>query len=135
MIHSVLFFFFLMIRRPPRSTRTDTLFPYTTLFRSNIGGFVAGQPLNMDGTEGPRVQSTRDLVAELLLRIDLPCAFQDERMSTRAVERAMIDEADLPRGKRRKANDSAAAAWILQTSEERRVRKGWVSTCNPRWSP
>src|SRR3546814_8330460 len=61
----------------------------------NIGGFVAGLPLNMDGTEGPRVQSTRDLVAELLLRIDLPCAFQDERMSTRAVERALIDEADL----------------------------------------
>src|SRR3546814_14290041 len=69
----------------------------------NIGGFVAGLPLNMDGTEGPRVQSTRDLVAELLLRIDLPFAFQDERMSTRAVERAMIDAAELTRRQRHKA--------------------------------
>jgi len=82
----------------------------------NIGGFVIGLPLNMDGTEGTRVQSTRDLTAELLLRIDLPCVFQDERMSTQAVERAMIDEADLTRGKRRKSIDSAAAAWILQAA-------------------
>jgi len=82
----------------------------------NIGGFVIGLPLNMDGTEGRRVQATRDLTAELLLRIDLPTIFQDERMSTQAVERAMIAEADLTRAKRRKAIDSAAAAWILQAA-------------------
>ena len=82
----------------------------------NIGGFVVGLPLNMDGTEGKRVQSTRDLVAELLLRIDLPCVFYDERMSTQAVERAMIDEANLTRARRKKAIDSAAAAWILQAA-------------------
>lgn len=82
----------------------------------NIGGFVIGLPLNMDGSEGRRVQSTRDLTAELLLRIDLPTIFQDERMSTRAVERAMITEADLTRAKRKKSIDSAAAAWILQAA-------------------
>lgn len=82
----------------------------------NIGGFVVGLPLNMDGTEGPRCQATRDLTAELLLRMDLPCAFQDERMSTQAVERAMIAEADLTRSKRKKSIDSAAAAWILQAA-------------------
>jgi len=82
----------------------------------NIGGFVVGLPLNMDGTEGARCQATRDLTSELLLRIDLPCAFQDERMSTQAVERAMIAEADLTRAKRKKSIDSAAAAWILQAA-------------------
>ncbi|EDP66032.1 Holliday junction resolvase YqgF [alpha proteobacterium BAL199] len=82
----------------------------------NIGGFVVGLPLNMDGTEGPRCQSTRDLTAELLLRHDLPTVFQDERMSTQAVERAMISEADLTRGQRKKSIDSAAAAWILQAA-------------------
>ena len=82
----------------------------------NIGGFVVGLPLNMDGTEGRRVQATRDLTAELLLRIDLPTIFQDERISSQAVERAMITEADLTRAKRRKAIDSAAAAWILQAA-------------------
>ncbi|NQW11851.1 MAG: Holliday junction resolvase RuvX [Alphaproteobacteria bacterium] len=79
-----------------------------------VGGFVVGLPLNMDGTEGPRAQSTRDLVDEMLLRMNLPTVFQDERMSTQAVERAMIDEADLSRAKRAKSIDAAAAAWILQ---------------------
>lgn len=82
----------------------------------NVGGFVIGLPLNMDGTEGPRVQSTRDLTTELLLRHDLPTIFQDERMSTQAVERAMIAEGDLTRAQRKKSIDSAAAAWILQAA-------------------
>lgn len=82
----------------------------------NVGGFVVGLPLNMDGTEGPRVQSTRDLVTEMLLRMPLPTAYQDERMSSRAVERAMIHEADLSRAKRRQSIDAAAAAYILQAA-------------------
>lgn len=82
----------------------------------NAGGFVVGLPLNMDGTEGPRVQSTRDLVAEMLIRMPLPTAYQDERMSSQAVERAMIREADLSRAKRKKSIDSAAAAYILQAA-------------------
>lgn len=78
-----------------------------------VGGFVLGLPMNMDGSEGRRAQSTRDWAAELLKRIDLPLAFWDERMSTMAVERAMI-EADLTRRQRKKHIDESAAAWILQ---------------------
>ena len=85
----------------------------------NIGGFVIGLPLNMDGTEGPRCQSTRDLTEELLLRHDLPTIFQDERMSTQAVENAMIRDGDLSRAKREKVVDAAAAAWILQAALDR----------------
>ena len=81
-----------------------------------VGGFVVGLPLNMDGTEGPRCQSVRDLTDELLLRCDLPTVFQDERMSTQAVERAMIDEADLSRRRRKQSVDAAAAAYILQAA-------------------
>lgn len=81
-----------------------------------VGGFVVGLPLNMDGTEGPRCQSTRDLTAELLLRRDLPTIFQDERMSSQAVERAMIGEADLSRKRRKESIDAAAAAYILQSA-------------------
>jgi len=78
-----------------------------------VGGLVLGLPVNMDGSEGPRCQSVRQIAANILLRIDLPIAFWDERMSTMAVERAMI-EADLSRRKRAEAIDRAAAAYILQ---------------------
>ncbi len=76
-------------------------------------GLVVGLPINMDGSEGPRCQSVRAFVADLARLRDLPVAFWDERLSTMAVERAML-AADLSRGKRAKAVDSAAAAWILQ---------------------
>ncbi|MEP3114378.1 Holliday junction resolvase RuvX [Nisaea sp.] len=81
----------------------------------NVGAFLIGLPLNMDGTEGPRCQSTRDFARELILRIDLPVAFFDERMSTMAVERAMID-ADMTRKKRAARVDQLAAAYILQAA-------------------
>lgn len=81
----------------------------------NVGAFLIGLPLNMDGTEGPRAQSTRDFARELILRIDLPVAFFDERMSTMAVERAMID-ADMTRKKRAVRVDQLAAAYILQAA-------------------
>lgn len=76
---------------------------------------MIGLPLNMDGTEGPRCQSTRDLTEELLKRHDLPSIFQDERMSSQAVERAMIAE-DLSRKRRGESIDAAAAAYILQSA-------------------
>jgi len=81
----------------------------------DVGAFLIGLPLNMDGTEGPRCQSTRDFASELILRIDLPVAFFDERMSTMAVERAMID-ADMTRKKRAARVDQLAAAYILQAA-------------------
>jgi putative Holliday junction resolvase len=81
---------------------------------------VIGLPLNMDGTEGPRCQSCRALGRNLLrLRPDLLVAFQDERLSTAAVQRTMIQEADLSRGKRAAVVDRAAAAWILDSALDR----------------
>jgi len=78
-----------------------------------IGGLVVGLPLNMDGSEGPRVQASRAFATNLLKHFDLPLVFWDERLSTVAVERAMI-ERDVSRAKRAERIDAAAAAFILQ---------------------
>ena len=78
------------------------------------GGLVLGLPRNMDGSEGPRAQSTRQFAATLLGRSDIPIAFWDERLSTVAVERLLIDEADLSRRKRGDVVDKMAASYILQ---------------------
>jgi putative holliday junction resolvase len=79
------------------------------------GGLVVGLPINMDGTEGPRAQATRDWSLGLAERIEKPIAFWDERMSTLAVERMML-EADMTRKRRAKKVDQAAAAYILQAA-------------------
>jgi putative Holliday junction resolvase len=78
-----------------------------------VGGLVIGLPVNMDGGEGPRCQSVRQFAANLLKRIDLPIAFWDERLSTAAVTRAMLD-LDISRARRARAVDKMAAAYILQ---------------------
>lgn len=101
------------IRRKKFSADADELIQLAE--GRGVGGFVIGLPLNMDGTEGPRCQSTRDLTEELLKRHDLPTIFQDERMSSQAVERAMIAE-DLSRKRRSESIDAAAAAYILQSA-------------------
>jgi putative pre-16S rRNA nuclease len=79
-----------------------------------VGGLVIGLPVNMDGTEGPRCQSTRQFAANLLGKIDLPIAFWDERLSTAAVQRLLTDEADMTRKRRGEVVDKMAAAYILQ---------------------
>jgi putative pre-16S rRNA nuclease len=78
------------------------------------GGLVVGLPVEMGGREGPRCQSVRQFVRDLERALPLPVAFWDERLSTAAIERLLIDEADLSRNKRRQVTDRAAAAWILQ---------------------
>jgi putative Holliday junction resolvase len=84
------------------------------------GGVVIGLPVNMDGTEGPRAQSSRAFARNLLrLRPELPIAFWDERMSSMAVNRMLIDEADVSRARRAEVVDKAAAAWILQGALDR----------------
>ena len=83
-----------------------------------IGGIVVGLPVNMDGSEGPRAQSTRDTAARLAEVLALPVAFWDERWSTVAAERAMLD-ADLSRRKRARKVDQVAAAYILQGALDR----------------
>ena len=78
-----------------------------------VGGFVLGLPVNMDGSEGPRCQSVRAFANNLMGKIELPLAFWDERLSTAAVTRTMLD-ADLSRSRRAELVDKLAAAYILQ---------------------
>ncbi|MBK8083396.1 MAG: Holliday junction resolvase RuvX [Devosia sp.] len=85
-------------------------------------GIVLGLPLNMDGSEGPRVQSTRAFARNLAARIAIPIVFWDERLSTSAVTRTLI-EADVRRDKRAEVVDKLAASYILQGALER-LRRG-----------
>ena len=78
-----------------------------------IGGLVIGLPVNMDGSEGRRCQSVRQFAANLLGFVDLPIAFWDERLSTVAVTRTLL-EADMSRKRRAEVVDKMAAAYILQ---------------------
>ena len=84
-------------------------------------GFVLGLPINMDGTEGPRAQSTRAFARNLAGLTALPIALWDERLSTAAVERALI-AADASRAKRKAVIDQHAAAYILQGALDRLAR-------------
>ena len=75
--------------------------------------FILGLPVNMDGTEGPRCQSTRAFARNLEKLTPIPILYWDERLSTAAVERLMIAD-DVSRAKRAERVDKLAAAWILQ---------------------
>src|SRR3546814_15296649 len=113
-------FFFLMIRRPPRSTRTDTLFPYTTLFRSlrpgqRLADLGAAQRVGVMQRVGGVFRG-----GDGFLLLDVPQHFRwrlgaggHEELVSQAVDRALL----------------------AGRSEERRVGKEWVSTCRSRWSP
>jgi putative Holliday junction resolvase len=85
----------------------------------SASGLVVGLPLNMDGSEGPRAQSCRAFARNLQRLRSVPIAFQDERLSTTAVERFLIDELDLTRKRRSAVVDRTAAAWILQGALDR----------------
>ncbi len=88
---------------------------------------VVGLPVNMDGTEGPRAQSCRAFARNLERLRPVNVAFWDERMSTSAVERFLIDELDLSRKRRASVVDRTAAAWILQGALDRvRDQDTWV---------
>ena len=84
----------------------------------NVAGLVLGLPLNMDGSEGPRVQSTRAFARNLARLTDLPIFFWDERLSTVAAERALL-EADTSRKRRKEVIDAVAAGYILQGALDR----------------
>ncbi len=84
--------------------------------RENAGGLVVGLPLSMDGQFGPAAQAARDWTRDLSDAIGLPAALWDERLSSAAVNRAMIEEADLTRARRARSVDRAAAAWMLQAA-------------------
>ncbi|HEY9037644.1 MAG TPA: Holliday junction resolvase RuvX [Roseovarius sp.] len=79
----------------------------------SIGGIILGLPRNMDGSEGPRCQSTRAFARNLSRLTDLPIGYWDERLSTVAAERALL-EADTSRKRRAEVIDNIAASYILQ---------------------
>lgn len=79
-----------------------------------IGGLVYGLPLQMNGEEGEIAKEVRTFAEKLAKEIDLPYIFWDERLSSSAVEKFLIKEVDMSRGKRKKILDASAAAYILQ---------------------
>lgn len=86
---------------------------HAIIVKERVGGLVFGLPLNMDGSEGPRCQSVRQFSTNLAKRIDVPMTFWDERLSTVAVTRTLL-EADVSRKRRSEVVDKMAAAFILQ---------------------
>ena len=100
-----------VIRR--RKFSTDATELLAVLAKEDVRAIAIGLPVNMDGTEGPRVQASRAFVRNMARLTELPFLFWDERLSTVAAERALI-EMDVSRKKREGRIDSAAAAFILQ---------------------
>ena len=84
----------------------------------SVVGIVLGLPRNMDGSEGPRAQSTRSFAQNLDKKLSLPISFWDERLSTVAAEKALL-EADASRKRRSEVIDHVAAAYILQGALDR----------------
>jgi putative Holliday junction resolvase len=98
-----------------RTKFSDDVLRLEALINSRrVIGFVIGLPVALDGSEGPRCQSVRQFAANLMARRDLPTLLWDERFSTAAVERFLVDEADMSRKRRAEVVDKMAAAYILQ---------------------
>ena len=106
-----------LIRKTKFTDEANRLFKLMDERRA--GGIVIGLPVNMDGTEGTRCQSNRAFARNLLRLKDFPIAFWDERMSSMAVNRMLIEEADVTRARRADLVDKAAAGWILQGALDR----------------
>lgn len=96
-----------------RKFTTDAEALEAVIAARDMQGIVLGLPRNMDGSEGPRCQSTRAFARNLAARTELPIGFWDERLSTVAAERALL-EADLSRARRAEVIDHVAAGYILQ---------------------
>ena len=92
-----------------------------TIEEHDVGALVIGFPINLDGSEGPRAQSTRAFARNLAALVEVPLTFWDERLSTQAVERHLI-EADTTRKRRAAVIDRMAAAYILQGALDRLKR-------------
>ena len=99
------------IARRKFSIDADTLI--ALIEKHGVGGLVVGLPLNMNASEGPAAQSARAFVRNFLAKHDLPVLLWDERLSTAAVTRTLI-EADVSRAKRKDVVDKMAASFILQ---------------------
>ncbi len=104
------------IRRSKLAADTQALLDVIGEFQ--VGALVVGLPVNMDGSEGPRCQSVRQFVANIENALDLPVALWEERLSTAAVTKEMID-ADVSRRRRSQVVDKLAASYILQGALDR----------------
>src|SRR3546814_14882224 len=129
----LVFFFFLMIRRPPRSTRTDTLFPYTTLFRSNAPQVDLVISLILDSINVSSAPKDRYLLligrADCLVPVGcgqslVPCLGESQAYKLGVGDKPRVEGLPLFLGGRQDGR-----------SEERRVGEEVVSTCRYRWSP
>jgi len=101
-----------------KSFTADAARLLTLAAERNVAGFVLGLPINMDGSEGPRAQSTRAFARNFSRLTELAIGLWDERLSTVAVERELIDM-DMSRAKRAKVIDEHAAIFILQGALDR----------------
>jgi len=108
-----------IIRRSKFAKDADRLI--TIITEQDVGGIILGFPLNMDGSEGPRCQSTRQFATNFLTKMNIPIALWDERLSTVAVTRTLL-EADTSRKRRRQVVDKLAAAYILQGALDKIAR-------------
>ncbi|WP_349313528.1 Holliday junction resolvase RuvX [Brevundimonas subvibrioides] len=106
-----------LIRKSKFTAEAQALF--RLMDHRKVSALVIGLPVNMDGTEGPRAQSCRAFARNLDRIRPVNVAFWDERLSTSAVERFLIDELDLSRKRRAGVVDRTAAAWILQGALDR----------------
>ncbi|MDP6109038.1 MAG: Holliday junction resolvase RuvX, partial [Rhodospirillales bacterium] len=100
------------IRRKKFTKDFETL--QSIITERNVGGLVIGLPVSMDGGEGPACQPIRQFGQNVLDRLDIAITYWDERLSTSAVERFLIDEADMTRKRRGEVVDKMAATYILQ---------------------
>ena len=105
-----------VIKRVKFTIDADVLLAFAD--KEKIAAFIIGLPVNMDGSHGPRAQATRAFVRNMELKTALPFVYWDERLSTVAAERTLI-EMDVSRAKRAERIDSAAASFILQGALDR----------------
>lgn len=105
-----------VIKRVKFTQDAQVLLDFAT--KEKVTAFVIGLPMNMDGSAGPRVQATRAFVRSMGEKTDLPFIYWDERLSTVAAERVLL-EMDVSRAKRAERIDSAAASFILQGALDR----------------
>lgn len=105
-----------VIKRVKFTQDAQTLLAFAE--KEKVAAFIIGLPMNMDGSAGPRVQATRAFVRSMAEKTDIPFVYWDERLSTVAAERALL-EMDVSRAKRAERIDSAAASFILQGALDR----------------
>lgn len=114
-----------LIRKSKFTHEAEQLFKL--MAHRKVSALVIGLPVNMDGTEGPRAQSCRAFARNLERLRPINVAFWDERLSTSAVERFLIEDLDLNRKRRAGVIDRTAAAWILQGALDRvRDQATWI---------